>query len=96
MSIKMTKKLRTRLPSLSSRARTPSGYPSSVKRMIAYQIERELLRQDVSRLQLAQAMGTSRAAINRLLDPENKSVTLQTLERVAELLGRRLQVFFQE
>ena len=38
--------------------------------MIAYQIEREMLRQQVSRASLAKSMGTSRAAVNRLLDPE--------------------------
>jgi len=74
----------------------PSGYPRFVKRMIAHQIERELVRQDISRVQLARLMKTSRAAVNRLLDPNNKSVTLQTLERAAEILGKQLQVFFHD
>jgi hypothetical protein len=41
---------------------------------------------------MAERMKTSRAALNRLLDPANSSVTLQTLERAASVLGKRLQV----
>ncbi len=72
------------------------GYPSAVKRMIAYQVERRMLKQRITRAELAQRLGTSRAAVNRLLDPDNQSVTLQTLERVAEILECRLQVMFVE
>lgn len=74
----------------------PAGYPRAVKRMIAHQIERELARQNISRVALAKQMNTSRAAVNRLLDPENHSVTLQTLERISEILGRKLQVFISD
>lgn len=72
------------------------GYPSAVKRMIAYQVERRMLKQRITRAELAVRLGTSRAAVNRLLDPENQSVTLQTLERAAEILECRLQVMFVE
>ena len=75
---------------------TAAGYPSAVKRMIAYQVERRMLKQRITRAELAARLGTSRAAVNRLLDPENQSVTLQTLERAAEILECRLQVMFVE
>lgn len=74
----------------------PTGYPSAVKRMIAYQVERQMIKQQVTRAELASKLGTSRAAVNRLLDPNNQSVTLQTLERVAEILECKLQVMFVE
>lgn len=64
--------------------------------MIAHQIERELFAQNISRTALADRMGTSRAAVNRLLDPTNDSVTLQTLERVSLILGKQLQVFLKD
>ncbi|MCI5064574.1 helix-turn-helix domain-containing protein [bacterium] len=72
------------------------GFPRSTKRMIAHQIERELFAQNISRTALADRMGTSRAAVNRLLDPTNDSVTLQTLERVSLILGKQLQVFLKD
>jgi hypothetical protein len=41
---------------------------------------------------MAAEMRTSRAAINRILDPENTSVTLTTLSKVARSLGRKLKI----
>lgn len=73
-----------------------NNLPRSVKRMIAYQIERAMLKQRLSRSDLASQMETSRAAVNRLLDPENQSITLQTLEKVAEILNQELQIYFKE
>jgi len=70
--------------------------PTSAKRMLAYQIERSLAQQDIPRSKLAKLMGTSRAAVNRLLDPENRSVTLQTIERVAQIFGKRLHIFMYD
>ncbi len=64
----------------------------AVKRVLAYQIEQLMMSQNLSKTVMARRMHTSRAALNRLLDPANPSVTLQTLERVASVLGKRLQV----
>lgn len=74
----------------------PSSFAHSVKRMLAYQIEREMARQNITRARMAEAMGTSRAALNRLLDPDNESVTLQTMERAAAILGKKLQIFLND
>ena len=74
----------------------PVHFPRAVKRMIAYQIEREMVRQGISRARLASDMETSRAAVNRLLNPDNHSVTLQTLERVAEILNKKLEIYFSD
>ena len=65
---------------------------TAVKRIIAYQIEREMAERHLSKSTLARMMQTSRSALDRLLDPENASVTLLTLESVAHALGKRLNV----
>lgn len=73
-----------------------NNLPVSAKRMLVYQIEKSLTKQGITRTQLATQLETSRAAVNRLLDPENRSVTLQTIERVSEILGKRLHMFFYD
>jgi DNA-binding Xre family transcriptional regulator len=64
----------------------------AVKRVIAFQIRRYMQEEKLSKTAMAQRMKTSRAALERLLDPENQSVTLQTLEKAADALGKRLQI----
>lgn len=62
----------------------------AAKQMIAYQIAREMAHQQISRVEMAARMGTSRAQLNRLLDPDNPSVTLQSVEKAAAVLGLTL------
>jgi antitoxin HicB len=57
---------------------------TAVKRVIAYQIEKEMAERQISKSTLARMMQTSRSALDRLLDPENASVTLLALESVAQ------------
>ncbi len=64
----------------------------AIKRVIAYQVDQFMLNQGLSKTEMARRMHTSRASLDRLLDPENGSVTLQTLERAARALGRRLRI----
>ena len=64
----------------------------AVKRVIAYEIEQLMTAQNLTKTAMAERMNTSRSALNRLLDPENPSVTLQTMERAAAVLGKRLQI----
>lgn len=63
---------------------------TSPKRMLAYQIEREMARRNISRVEMAARMKTSRAALNRLLDPENNAATLQTIEAAADVLDMNI------
>lgn len=77
-------------------AKWPGHFNASVKRLLAYQVEREMARQGLTRVRMAELLGTSRAALNRLLDPDNNAVTLQTMERVAQVLGKRLQIFLND
>ncbi|MCC6298297.1 MAG: XRE family transcriptional regulator [Anaerolineales bacterium] len=64
----------------------------AIKRVIAYQIAEEMKQRKLSKTEMADKMKTSRAALERLLDPANSSVTLSTLERAASALGKKLKV----
>lgn len=67
---------------------------TAIKRVIAFQITELMKEHNLSKTAMAKRMQTSRSAIDRLLDPKNESVTLQTLERAALVLGKRLQINF--
>lgn len=64
----------------------------AIKRVIAFQIEQLMAEQKLTKSEMAARMATSRASLQRLLDPLNPSVTLQTLERAAAALGKRLRL----
>jgi DNA-binding Xre family transcriptional regulator len=64
----------------------------AIKRVLAYQVEQLMNEQNLSKTEMSRRMKTSRAALDRLLDPANQSVTLQTLDRAARALGKRLQI----
>jgi predicted XRE-type DNA-binding protein len=65
---------------------------AAIKRVIAFQIEQEMKQANLSKTEMAEKMRTSRTALDRLLDPSNVSVTLQTLERAALALGKSLKI----
>jgi DNA-binding Xre family transcriptional regulator len=65
---------------------------TALKRVIAFQIEQEMKRRNMTKTDLALKMKTSRASLNRLLDPDNTSVTLQTLERAALAIDKKLRI----
>lgn len=64
----------------------------ATKRVIAHQVAMEMKRLRLTKMAMARRMKTSRAALDRLLDPNNPSVTIGTLERAASALNRRLKV----
>ncbi len=64
----------------------------AMKRVVAFQIATLMAEQNITKSEMANRMKTSRSSLDRLLDPANNSVTLQTLERAAFALGRRLHV----
>ena len=66
----------------------------AVKRVVAYQIAQLMKETNLTKTAMARRMETSRASLDRLLDPTNESVTLQTLERAALVLGKRLRIEF--
>ena len=65
---------------------------TAVKRVIAHQIEKEMEERHISKSGLARMMNTSRSSLDRLLDPDNASVTLLTMESAALALGRKLRI----
>lgn len=64
----------------------------AIKRVIAWQLGQLMKQQALTKVELARRMKTSRAALDRLLDPENPSVTLHTLQSAAKAMGGRLKV----
>ena len=64
----------------------------AIKRVLAWQVSEAMNNQGLNKSQMAEQMKTSRTSLDRLLDPENTSVTLKTLERAASVLGKRLQI----
>ena len=64
----------------------------AVKRVLAFQVEQLMKEQNLSKTEMSRRMKTSRASLERLLDPANQSVTLQTLDRAARALGKHLQI----
>ena len=66
----------------------------AMKRVIAWQIDREMKSQKMTKTVLANKMRTSRAALNRLLDASDTSLTLTTLVSAATALGRKFRIEF--
>jgi DNA-binding Xre family transcriptional regulator len=64
----------------------------ALKRVIAWQIAEEMKAQRITKTELAKRMHTSRAALNRLLDEEDPSLTLTTLASAASALGRKVNI----
>ena len=67
---------------------------AALKRALALEVADLMEKGDFNKSTLAAKMQTSRAAINRILDPNNTSVTLTTLNKVARSLGRKLKIEF--
>jgi DNA-binding Xre family transcriptional regulator len=68
---------------------------AAIKRVIAYQVKKAMDNKRLTKAELARLMRTSRTAVDRLLDPENESVTLNTLRHLANALGMRLKISLQ-
>ena len=64
----------------------------ALKRVLAFQIAQEMERSHFTKAEMARRMHTSRASLERLLDPSHSSVTLATLERAATVLGKKLKI----
>ena len=65
---------------------------TAVKRVIAYQLSQFMEENKLSKSAMAKRMQTSRSALDRLLDSSNPSVTLQTMDRAARALGKKLRI----
>jgi antitoxin HicB len=65
---------------------------AAIKRVLAWQIADAMKKVGLTKTAMAARMQTDRRQLDRLLDPDNPSVTLSTLRRAASALGRRLTV----
>lgn len=65
---------------------------AAIKRVLAWQIEEAMKQQGISKNQMAKRMHTSRAYLDRFLDPNNNKVQLDTIQRAAAAIGRRLRL----
>ncbi len=63
----------------------------AIKRVIAWQIEQGMAKKNLSKTEMAQQMQTSRSSLERLLDPDNPAVTLDTIERAARVIGKKVR-----
>lgn len=65
---------------------------AAIKEVIAWQIQKAMADKKLSKNKMAVLMRTSRAQLDRLLDPEAGNVTLETLQRAASVLGRSIRL----
>jgi antitoxin HicB len=77
---------------LRSEGRLDEATAIAVKRVLAWQLEREMKRNHVTRSELARRMRTSRAVVHRLLDRDDPAVTLATISRAAAALGKTIRL----
>jgi predicted XRE-type DNA-binding protein len=64
----------------------------AIKEVIAWQLAQAMKSGKLTRKALAERMGTSRSQISRLLDPTDGNVTLTTLQRAADVIGRKVRI----
>lgn len=64
----------------------------AIKRVVAWEISQKMKTEHISKTQMAVLMGTSRSALDRLLDPKNTSVTLHSLDNAARAVGKTLRL----
>jgi predicted transcriptional regulator len=70
----------------------PEFQARAIKEVIAWQLAEAMKERGLSKAALARLMHTSRTQVDRVLDPANGNVTIETLQRAAQLVGRRLQL----
>jgi antitoxin HicB len=68
---------------------------SAIKFKIAHELARAMTKRHITKAEIAKRLKTSRTGVDRLLDPENTSITLNTMAKVAKLLGKRIEFSFR-
>ena len=64
------------------------------KRLLVLQLKDIMKENDMTKTSLAKRLQTSRSQLDRILDPDNSSITLDVLERVAYAIGKKLHIEF--
>lgn len=65
---------------------------SAIKSVIAMQLAAEMKKKKLTKKRMAELMKTSRAQLDRLLDPDNGNATIESLQRAAHIVGRELRM----
>lgn len=65
---------------------------AAIKAVIAHQLAHEMKKQGLTKTRMAELMQTSRAQVDRLLDPDNGGATIESLQRAAKIVGRELRL----
>jgi predicted XRE-type DNA-binding protein len=65
---------------------------AAVKAVISRQLAAEMQKKKITKQRMAELMQTSRAQVDRLLDPDNGSATIGSLQRAARIVGRELRM----
>ncbi len=68
----------------------------AVKRVIAWQLEQAMKDAKISKAEMARRMMTSRSQVDRFLDPENDSVLLETIQKAARVVGKRVVIGLED
>jgi antitoxin HicB len=75
------------------RALSPLSYKAiAIKRVLARQLADEMKQKKITKTEMAIKMQTSRAQLDRLLDPEKTGVSIDTIQRAASVVGRQLRI----
>ncbi len=64
----------------------------AIKRTLAWQLEQAMTAKKMSKNQMAKAMKTSRSQLDRILDPNNHKIQVDTLANAARVLGHKLRI----
>ncbi len=64
----------------------------AVKRLLTRQIMDAMKASKISKSEMARRMNTSRSQLDRLLDPDNTKIRLDTLYKAARAVGRHVRL----
>lgn len=65
---------------------------AAIKAVVAHQLAAEMKKKKITKQRMAELMKTSRAQVDRLLDPDNGGATIESLQRAARIVGRDLRL----
>ncbi|HZM91133.1 MAG TPA: Fis family transcriptional regulator [Blastocatellia bacterium] len=68
----------------------------AVKRVLAWQVSETMKEKGISKIEMAKRMRTSRSQVDRFLDPNNDKVLLETVQRAASVIGKRVSLSLEE
>jgi len=68
----------------------------AVKRILAWQVSEAMKKNGISKVEMAKRMQTSRSQLDRFLDPNNDKVLLETVQRAASAIGKRVSISLED